>query len=61
VHATTGSFSHGIWPTIFLSIGVFTGAPIGARLSNRFHGDWIMRGLGIALGFVGIRILIMAL
>jgi uncharacterized membrane protein YfcA len=61
VHATTGSFSHGIWSTIFLSIGVLTGAPIGARLSNRFHGDWIMRGLGIALGFVGIRILIMAL
>jgi uncharacterized membrane protein YfcA len=61
VHITTGAFSRGIWPTIFLSIGVLIGAPIGAQLSNRVHGDWIMRGLGIALGFVGIRILIMAL
>ncbi|MBI3014296.1 MAG: sulfite exporter TauE/SafE family protein, partial [Candidatus Tectomicrobia bacterium] len=32
----------------------------GARLSSRVHGDWIIRGLAIALGFVGIRILWMA-
>ena len=61
VHIITGAFSHGIRRTIFLTVGVLIGAQLGARLSNRVHGDWIIRGLGIALGFVGIRILIMAL
>jgi uncharacterized membrane protein YfcA len=34
------------------------GAQIGARLSSRVHGVWIMRSLAIALGFVGLRILL---
>jgi uncharacterized membrane protein YfcA len=61
VHIGIGAFSHGVWLTLFLVIGVLIGAQLGARLSNRIHGDWIMRGLAIALGFVGIRILVMAL
>lgn len=61
VHIVTGAFSHGIRRTICLAIGVFIGAQLGARLSNRVHGDWIIRGLAMALGFVGIRIFIMAL
>jgi uncharacterized membrane protein YfcA len=60
VHIVMGAFSYGVWPTIFLVIGVLFGAQLGARLSNRVHGDWIIRGLAIALGSVGIRIFIMA-
>lgn len=61
VHIVTGTFSHGVRRTISLAIGVLLGAQLGARLSNRVQGYWIIRGLAIALGFVGIRILIMAL
>jgi len=61
VHIVTGSFSHGVRRTVALAIGVLPGAQVGALLSNRVHGNWIIRGLSIALGFVGIRILIMAL
>ena len=60
VHVLTGSFSHGIYRTIYLSLGVLLGAQVGALLSNRVKGSWIIRGLAIALGFVGIRILILA-
>ena len=61
VHIVTGSFSHGVRRTITLAVGVLLGAQVGALLSNRVQGGWIIRGLAIALGFVGIRILIMAL
>ena len=60
VHIVTGVFSHGVRRTVLLAIGVLLGAQLGAWLSIRVHGDWIIRGLGIALGFVGIRILLMA-
>lgn len=59
-HVFAGTFAHGVRRTIALAIGVVLGAQLGARLSNRFHGDWIIRGLALALAFVGIRILIMA-
>jgi uncharacterized membrane protein YfcA len=58
VHILTGAFHHGIRRTIALAIGVLIGAQLGAFLSNRVGGVWIIRGLAIALGFVGIRILI---
>jgi len=61
VHIVTGSFSHGVRRTIALAVGVLFGAQVGALLSNRVQGNWIIRGLAVALGFVGIRILIMAL
>jgi hypothetical protein len=61
-HIATGSFSHGgIRRTVCLAIGVLLGAQVGAWLSARVHGTWIIRGLAVALAFVGIRILIMAL
>jgi uncharacterized membrane protein YfcA len=60
VHVVNGDFAHGIHRTICLALGVLVGAQIGARLSNRFHGVWIIRGLALALGIVGIRILINA-
>ncbi|MDP3947872.1 MAG: sulfite exporter TauE/SafE family protein [bacterium] len=61
VHIVTGAFSRGVRRTIFLAIGVFLGAQLGAILSSRVQGAWIIRGLAIALGLVGIRILIMTL
>jgi len=61
VHVASGVFSHGVRRTVLLGVGVLLGAQLGARLSTRVHGDWIMRGLAIALGFAGVRILLMAL
>jgi uncharacterized membrane protein YfcA len=60
VHVLTGTFAHGLRRTILLAIGVLFGAQLGAYLSSRVHGDWIIRGLAIALAFVGIRILSVA-
>jgi hypothetical protein len=61
VHIATGTFHHGFRRTIALSIGVLLGAQLGAFLSRRMGGVWIIRGLAVALGIVGIRILILAL
>ena len=60
VHIVMGDFHHGIRRTIALAIGVLIGAQLGALLSNRIKGIWIIRGLAIALGLVGIRILILS-
>lgn len=60
IHLATGVLSKGISQTIALAIGVLFGAQLGARLSKRFQGVWIIRSLAIALGLVGIRIFIMA-
>ena len=59
VHIAMGAFHHGIRRTIALAIGVLVGAQLGALLSSRVRGVWIIRGLAIALGLVGIRILIL--
>lgn len=61
VHILTGTFDHGVHRTIALAIGVVLGAQIGARLSEKVRGNWIIRGLAMALGLVGLRILILAL
>lgn len=37
--------------------GVLVGAQAGALLSTRIRGVWIMRGLAVAMIFVGIRVL----
>jgi uncharacterized membrane protein YfcA len=61
VHIATGSFSQGgVQRTAFLAIGVLAGAQLGAALSSRVHGKWIIRALALALAFVGIRILFLA-
>jgi uncharacterized protein len=60
VHIVTGSYSHGFHRTIALAIGVLLGAQLGAILSKRMKGRWIIQTLAIALGFVGIRILMVA-
>jgi uncharacterized protein len=59
VHIYDGSLQQGVEQTLCLAIGVLLGAPIGAQLSSRLHGPWIIRGLALALGLVGIRIAIM--
>jgi len=58
-HIATGTFVHGVHRTIYLSIGVVFGAQVGARLSNRLRGVWIIRSLAIALGVVGVRLMLM--
>lgn len=59
VHVATGTFSRGVQMTIFLAIGVLPGAQLGAKLSNRVQGQWIIRSLAVALALVGIRLLLM--
>ena len=61
VHIATGAFHHGFRRTIALAIGVLLGAQLGAFLSRRMGGLWIIRGLALALGLVGIRILMSGL
>jgi uncharacterized protein len=60
-HVVAGTFPRNPDLTLSLSVGVLLGAPVGAYLSNRIHGDWIIRGLALALAVVGIRILILAI
>jgi uncharacterized membrane protein YfcA len=58
VHLVSGALAPGLGRIAALAVGVMVGAQAGARLSRRVHGVWIMRGLAIALGFVGLRILL---
>jgi uncharacterized protein len=60
VHIVAGTFAHGVHRTMVLAIGVLLGAQIGARLSDKIKGIWIIRGLAFALGLVGLRILMMS-
>lgn len=60
-HVASGMFYRGVRRTISLAIGVIIGAQLGAQASNYVHGDWIIRGLAIALGIVGIRLIVTAL
>ncbi len=62
VHVVTGDFAHGgLRRTIFLAIGVLAGAPLGAWLSNRLRGRWIIRGMALALALAGVRLIMLAL
>jgi uncharacterized membrane protein YfcA len=45
---------------VAIGIGVIIGAPLGANLSRRIKGVIIQRSLALALGLVGIRLLILA-
>jgi uncharacterized membrane protein YfcA len=60
MHIATGAFHHGVRRTILLGVGVLVGAQLGAHLSHRVHGTWILRSLAVALGLVGVRILLQA-
>lgn len=58
VHIAQGVFVHGVRRTALLAIGVLIGAQAGAWLSNRVGGKAIIRGIAVALAFVGIRLII---
>jgi uncharacterized membrane protein YfcA len=58
VHVAQGSLRPGLDRALPLSAGVLAGAPIGAWLSTRIHGRWILRGLALALASVGLRLLL---
>ena len=60
-HVATGSFSGVIRPTLLLAAGALVGAQVGAAFSNRVPGTTLIRGLAVALGIVGVRILWSAL
>jgi uncharacterized membrane protein YfcA len=61
VHLATGELVPGFGRIAALGVGVVVGAQVGAALSQRVEGVWIMRGLSVALGVVGVRILAVAL
>ena len=60
-HVAAGLFHHGIRRAIWLSIGAILGAQLGAKLSQRIHGDWIIRSLAIALALAGLRLFVSSL
>jgi uncharacterized protein len=60
VHLGAGHLQPVLWQTGALAVGVLAGAQLGAKLSSRVHGIWIMRGLAIALAVVGLRVIWMA-
>lgn len=63
VHMVQGNYND---PAIYtkvisLVIGVIAGAQLGAYLSHKLHGSFIIRALAVALAMVGVRILIQAI
>lgn len=59
VHAFQGSLAPGLGQVLWLAPGAVLGAQIGARLSNRVRGIWIVRALAVALGLVGLRLFLL--
>ena len=57
-HVLHGDFGGLVPVTLAISVGVILGAQVGARASSRVGGGMIIRLLAIALGLVGIRLLL---
>jgi hypothetical protein len=57
-HVVTGVFTQGLRRILLLGVGVMAGAQLGAFLSPRLKGRWILRGLSLALLLAGVRILV---
>ncbi len=58
VHIAKGEFATCAVMTLCLAMGALPGAQLGAWLAQRLHGVWIIRCLALALGSVGLRILL---
>jgi uncharacterized protein len=60
VHLATGelAFGSGLRRSLLLAVGVIPGALLGARLSQRLQGAWIIRMLAVGLVLLGIRLVI---
>jgi uncharacterized membrane protein YfcA len=61
VHIWIGSFHHGAHRIAALGIGMLLGAQLGAYLSTKIKGVWIIRSLAVALALVGIRMILAVL
>jgi hypothetical protein len=59
-HLMQGTLAPGLSRVAWLAVGVVPGAQVGAWLSSRVHGRWVIRALALALAFVGIRVLVLA-
>jgi uncharacterized membrane protein YfcA len=58
-HIVRGDYASFVSVTVALAVGVIIGAQVGARLSRRMAGSSIIRLLAVALGLVGIRLLLL--
>jgi uncharacterized membrane protein YfcA len=58
VHLLKGTFAHDFSSALYLATGIIPGAQLGAYLSKRLKGTWIIRSLAVALACLGVRILI---
>ncbi|HEV3097432.1 MAG TPA: sulfite exporter TauE/SafE family protein [Candidatus Dormibacteraeota bacterium] len=58
-HIVHGDYAGFVGVTIALAIGVIIGAQAGASISRRVAGSSIIRLLAVALGLVGIRLLLL--
>ena len=56
VHIVQGRMGDNVWPIAYLTPGVLVGAQVGAKLSDRMKGSWILRILALALFSVGVRL-----
>lgn len=61
VHFFDGVLTPGLFQIAALAIGVIFGAPIGAKLSSRLKGVFIIKSLAVALALAGVRIFLMSL
>jgi len=56
-HLINGDLAGRETEILCLAPGVIVGAQVGAKLSERVNGKWIIRILALALGIVGLRLL----
>ena len=57
-HVLEGDYAGTLALTASLAAGVLVGAPFGAAISRRFSGQSLIRLLAVALGVVGVRLMV---